>query len=271
LSFPNTLFVGKVAYRHDRLDSTNAEALRLLTAKTRPVEGTAISASEQTAGRGQIGRSWYASPGLNLTTSVILYPKFLPADRQFRLNQAVSLAVADTVRDCLPHRAAAVRIKWPNDIYVADRKIAGILLQNGIQGRHLAYSVVGIGLNINEIDFPASLPNPTSLRREAGPVFDPVAVAPLLYTRLEQRYLQARRGEDEAAAAAYGQSLYRSGQPTYFRRADGSRFRGTIVHVDRQGRLLVDSALGREAFAMREISFEVAGAAGERNGEGRVE
>ena len=229
----------------------------MLTAKTKPVEGTAISAREQTAGRGQIGRSWHATPGLNLTTSVIFYPRFLPADRQFRFSQAVSLAVADTVMAHLPHRADAVRIKWPNDIYVADRKIAGILIQNGVQGRHLGYSVAGIGLNVNETDFPAGLPNPTSLAREAGRPFALESVANDLYRYLEQRYLAARSRRDEDDERRYGQLLYRMGRPSYFRREDGSRFRGTIVHVDARGRLLIDSERGREAFALREVAFEI--------------
>ena len=211
-------------------------------------------AYDQAAGRGQIGRRWHAAPGKNLTLSVILYPKFLPASRQFRLNAAVSLAIATTVQELLPG-PARVRIKWPNDIYVGDRKICGILIQNGVQRHHLAYSVIGIGLNVNELDFPAELPNPTSLAREAGRAFELERVAQHLYTQLEATYLRLRRGE---VARAYAQLLYRRGVPSYFRRADGSRFRGTIVQVDEQGRLLVDSERGREAFALREISYEPA-------------
>lgn len=252
MSSSNTLFVGKVAQRYDQLDSTNAEALRLLTTNTRPAEGTVVLAYDQRAGRGQIGRRWHATPGLNLTLSVILYPKWLLAERQFWLNEAVSLAIASTVQECLP-AGAAVRIKWPNDIYVGDRKICGILIQNGIQRQHLAYSVVGIGLNVNEVDFPADLPNPTSLALEAGRSFELARVAQRLYTYLESAYLRLRQGGEQRA---YAQLLYRRGVPSYFRRADGSRFRGTIVQVDASGRLLVDSERGREAFAMREISYE---------------
>jgi BirA family biotin operon repressor/biotin-[acetyl-CoA-carboxylase] ligase len=254
LSIPNTLFVGKVARRYDQVDSTNAEALRLLSAAPRPAAGTAIIATEQTAGRGQIGRSWHATPGQNLTLSVILYPTFLAATEQFRLNRAVSLAIAATVADCLPP-AARVRIKWPNDIYVGDRKVCGILIQNGIQGRQLGYSVVGIGLNVNEIAFPPGLPNPTSLAREAGRPLSLEEVTRRLFARLEQEYLGLRSGADQRA---YGQLLYRLGVPSYFRRADGSRFRGTIVQVDPAGHLIIDSARGREAFGWREVSYELA-------------
>ncbi|MBK9336717.1 MAG: biotin--[acetyl-CoA-carboxylase] ligase [Lewinellaceae bacterium] len=130
----NTLFIGKVYHRFDALPSTNDYARELL-AKSKPPEGTVLRAASQSAGRGQYGSRWLSAAGQNLTLSIILYPKWLQVAEQFRLSEAVALAVRDTVVAALPHASGAgVLIKWPNDVYLSDRKIAGILIQNALNG-----------------------------------------------------------------------------------------------------------------------------------------
>ena len=126
------------------LSSTNTYATELL-AKTTPSEGTVISAGFQEAGRGQIGSSWTASAGKNLLLSVIPYPRWLAARQQFTLSQAVALAVADTISSATGKMA---EVKWPNDVYLEGKKLAGILIQNSLSGTYLQNAVVGIGLNV---------------------------------------------------------------------------------------------------------------------------
>ncbi len=124
-----------------------------------------VTAGFQTAGRGQRGNGWESEPGANLLFSMLYYPpEWLSPSRQFLISKAVALAVAETVDrllDGFPH--PEVCIKWPNDIYVGDRKIAGILIENSLQSAaSIAHSIIGVGLNINQREFRSGAPNPVS-------------------------------------------------------------------------------------------------------------
>ncbi len=248
----NTLFVGKVLYRFPSLDSTNRYAQELI-AKSGPIEGTAILTYHQTAGRGQIGSKWEGEPGKNIAFSLILYPRFLPGQRQFLLSQAVALAARELLADYLDK---AVKIKWPNDIYVDGGKMAGILIQNTLSGRHFAASVVGLGINVNQTVFPSGLPNPTSLSLESGRTHDLDELVVDLCYRLEGRYLQLRRGEEAAIEAAYRQHLYRYGEKTVFRRPGGEVFSGSIAGVTQQGQLLIESAGQTQPFDLKTVAYQ---------------
>ena len=112
----------------------------------------AAVAEEQTAGRGQRGNSWYSEAGRNLLFSVLTEPRGVLASEAFILSQAMALAIARTLEKRLPERG--VRIKWPNDIYVAGRKVCGILIENDLQGKRLVRSIIGCGINVNQTRFP---------------------------------------------------------------------------------------------------------------------
>ena len=149
--------------QHDLVDSTNNQA-KILLSKSKPVEGTVIIAHTQQQGKGQYGNNWETVGGQNLTFSIILYPKFVPASRQFLLSQAVALGIRDALEPYLPQPAY---IKWPNDIISSDKKICGVLIENSLQGNILADSVIGIGVNVNQSDFDG-LPHAASLHTLTG-------------------------------------------------------------------------------------------------------
>ena len=149
----NTLFIGKFSFHLSSIDSTNKFAHNLIS-KTNPIEGTAIRADEQTAGRGQFGSKWQANPRENITISIILCPKFLLVKQQFLLNAAMALGVYDFINEIIGY-SSELTIKWPNDIYVGNQKIAGILIENSIQQDVINNSIIGIGLNINQKTFSA--------------------------------------------------------------------------------------------------------------------
>ena len=127
----NTLFIGKVFQHFASLESTNQYAVDLIS-KSKPIEGTVISTFNQTKGRGQIGSTWESAIGKNITLSVILYPSFLPIQKQFYLNQIVALAVKDLLQ---AYTSKVVQVKWPNDVYIHEHKTAGILIQNSVSGK----------------------------------------------------------------------------------------------------------------------------------------
>ncbi len=153
--------LGKQIFRFNFLESTNTTALEMLAMKQLE-EGSVVSAAFQKAGKGLDTNLWESEKDKNLTLSFLLNPIYIKPEKQFVLNEIVSLAVADLVKENLSRKE--VKIKWPNDVYVEDRKIAGILINNSINGNEMSSSVIGIGLNVNQTKFVSDAPNPVSLK-----------------------------------------------------------------------------------------------------------
>ncbi len=284
----NTRFIGKVYLRFDELPSTNDYALALLdvpafspilswtdidgiayaiiSSNSKPAEGTVIRAASQSAGRGQFGSRWRSAPGENLLLSVIFYPTWLEVSAQFYLSMAVALALRDALdvgHWTLDYSTSILSnvqrptssVKWPNDLYFGFQKAAGILIQNALSGSRLQSSVMGIGLNVNQLNFDPALPNPTSLAVIFEKKFDLDAVAERLLECLEHRYEQLRAGHRAALKSEYERSLLGFGETACYARPDGSVFDGTVRGVTQEGRLRVEMADGREVtFGLKEVS-----------------
>lgn len=161
-----TLFVGQNLIELASVSSTNTYAAELLQKMT-VTEGTVVFTLNQSNGRGQRGNSWESEPTKNLTFSVILYPTFLPAKRQFDLNMAISCAIWECLYEQIqiPLFGQKLKVKWPNDIYVENKKIGGVLIENSLIGNQIASSIVGIGLNVNQEAFNPSVPNAISMKK----------------------------------------------------------------------------------------------------------
>lgn len=249
-----TSFVGHQFHFLPICASTNAEVQAALVKNDATPEGLTILADHQTAGRGQRGNHWQAAAGQNLTFSVLLRPTFLAATQQFDLSIAVALAGYDTLRALLGP-AAPVAVKWPNDLYVGDRKIGGILIENALRGPLLNTSTIGIGLNVNQIDFGPDLTTATSLARETGRPHNRATVLATLLAALEARYLTLRGGQAARLRASYLEKLYRFGEWTLFA-FDGQQQRCRIVGIDAPGRLLLELPTGEHrAFGVQEVRF----------------
>jgi BirA family biotin operon repressor/biotin-[acetyl-CoA-carboxylase] ligase len=224
-----------------------------MIARSDPAEGTIIITDNQTAGRGQRGNHWEAQPNQNLTCSLILKPTILQATDQFWLNMAVSVGLTDAL---LPLVGDTIRIKWPNDIYAGDRKLGGILIENTLHSYTLAWSVVGMGLNVNQTEFAyltaTSLQHLTPLPNG----YDLPGLLRQICERIEQRYLQLRSGHREGLRTDYLNLLYRYQQEHTFQ-CDGDRiFRGTIVGIDASGRLAINEAGQVRYFGFKEVVFK---------------
>jgi BirA family biotin operon repressor/biotin-[acetyl-CoA-carboxylase] ligase len=250
-SISDTLFIGKQHFQFPVLHSTNEYAIELLS-KSTPPEGTAISTPDQYAGRGQIGSKWESEPGKNIALSVILYPGFLAARDQFRLNIAISLAVYDFISKYV---AAGVAVKWPNDIYLNDNKIAGILIQNTLQGSNIQSSVVGIGININQVQFPKDIAHPTSLQLETGQIYPLNDLIVVLCQCIEYRYLSLKSGNTAAQREEYLLVMYRYREPCLFKAVDGSVFSGCITGVSDAGKLQIEGENGITEYDLKQIKF----------------
>lgn len=237
-----------------RVGSTNKYAADMI-AKSKPMEGTVISAAYQYDGKGQIGRYWESDDGMNITCSTILRPIFLEASDQFQLNIAISLAVWDLVDHYIS--SDDVWIKWPNDIYVGNKKIAGILVQNTLIGKRIDSSVIGTGININQVKFSDHIPNPTSFAGEMGSRFVLDDVYAWLFRFLTKRYLQLRAGKVDSQRKEYLSVLYRLGKEGRYM-SDDREWVGTINGVDDYGRLIICRADGEaHAYAFREVSMVI--------------
>lgn len=250
----NSLFIGKVANYLAKVDSTNVYAMNLLS-KSTPIEGTVIYTDNQYAGRGQIGSKWESPIGKNITFSIILYPNFLPIHQQFKLNQAVSLAVYDLISQYV-FPLEKLKIKWPNDIYIDNKKAGGILIENKIKGVLLGHSVIGIGLNINQNSFSPDLSNPTSLLLETGRENDIYDMMGQLCEQLEFRYLQLKAQKYELLDQDYQQVLYGFQEwRTFLLPNSEQEFKGKIIGINEQGKLIIQTAQQRYTFAFKEVIF----------------
>jgi BirA family transcriptional regulator, biotin operon repressor / biotin---[acetyl-CoA-carboxylase] ligase len=229
----------------------------MVVKNTATPEGMTILADHQTAGRGQRGNNWQAPAGQNLTFSVLLRPTFLTAPAQFALSIAVALAGKEALEAALPLAlATTIRVKWPNDLYLGDRKIGGILIENTLRGAQISTSIIGIGLNVNQTNFDPALPNPTSLAAAAGHPFDRAMVLTQFLCALEARYLALRSGAADRQHQEYLSSLYRFGEPRRFAFANGRPDAiGTIVGLDARGGLRVSFVEREEVFGVQEIRF----------------
>src|SRR5690554_4031443 len=148
----NTMFLGKDILYLPVCHSTNDVAKDKLKEKE-AAEGSIIITDQQTNGRGQRGNQWHSEPGMNLTFSLILSPKFLDPSELFGLNMAVALGI----REALAQYISGVMVKWPNDIVHKEKgKLGGILIENSLKGQKIESSIVGVGLNINQVEFPLS-------------------------------------------------------------------------------------------------------------------
>ncbi|GHT25109.1 biotin--[acetyl-CoA-carboxylase] ligase [Bacteroidia bacterium] len=234
-------------------DSTNRHLKKLSDGDPHLPEGTTLVASVQTAGRGQAGNGWEAEAGKNLTFSVLLYPRFLSAGQHFLLSEAVALAVVEPLK-------MDARVKWPNDIYVGDRKMAGILIENDWQGDHIRRSIVGIGLNVNQLEFTSDAPNPISIKQITGADTDLDALLGEILQHIYKVYKQLDdcRGGDLSrpiVAQMYAEKLYR--KTGFFDFADKNGiFRAEIQSVSDDGRLHLATADGElRAYAFKEVAF----------------
>jgi len=235
--------------RIPQTESTNDFLMHLSNVKNLP-EATVVVTDHQTQGRGIAGNSWESEPEANLTFSILLYPISVRASRQFVLSKAVSLAVYDFVSQFVPD----VSIKWPNDVYVDHRKIAGILIENFVGGEFLNKSIAGIGLNINQKQFISDAPNPVSLRQITGETYSLLNCLHDLLTHFEARYRMISENIDRLHSD-YLQHLYRFGQISRFS-ANGSFFEATITGINDYGILEVTTSEGeRKTFGFKEISF----------------
>jgi len=231
-----TLFIGRNIIFLPEVDSTNSYAINLLK-NVNIAEGSVIYTGKQTKGRGQRGNEWYAEPESNLTVSIILKPAFLDLKKHFYLYQVAALACYDVMAELLGNShfdishtksdskysgdnseakavepsTNSIKIKWPNDILVNEKKIAGILIENNVFNNSINQSVIGIGINVNQNKFESNI-NAISLKIISGKNYGLKDVLNLLCTRFEKHYLSLKNNNFQTISENYLKHFYKRDQ-----------------------------------------------------------
>jgi BirA family biotin operon repressor/biotin-[acetyl-CoA-carboxylase] ligase len=251
-----TLFIGQNAIYVKSLASTNSYASELLRQMS-VSEGSLIYTFEQEKGRGQRGNSWESEPNKNVTLSLVLHPSFLQPSDQFLLTKITSLAVADLMAEILgaDNNSYRIHIKWPNDIYVNDKKIAGILIENYLRENTIQTSIVGLGINVNQAFFHTA-PNAVSICSLTHQPTDLLYCIERFCAYFEGRYLQLKANKLQKLDEEYLRYLYRLNEWNTYTTAVKQNFEGNIKGVSAIGKLQVEVISGEvKEFDLKEIVF----------------
>ncbi len=226
--------MGKRWIKLSHVSSTNLHVSTLLR-QEKLKESFVVLADYQESGKGQGSHTWESNRGENLLMSLLLFPAFLSASSQFRLSMVASLAITDT----LDSLGIAAKIKWPNDIFSQKGKIAGILIEHGISGKNISHSIIGIGLNLNQVVFPEFPVPASSVLLETGEQTIPLELAEKLVRKLEKRYDALEQGENLSIERDYIEKIYLINKLARFF-AKGETFEGKIRGVNEFGELQVE-------------------------------
>ena len=236
----------------NEVESTNNYANQLVLSKAAE-HGTVVLAQYQKKGRGQQGNFWESEFGKNMLTSFIVFPQFLTAAKQFYLSKIVSLALIDFLKT----ETNEVSVKWPNDIYVRNKKIAGILIENSIKAVNVSSAIIGIGLNLNQEKFISNAPNPVSLKQITGKDYILETVVRqiseyffLLYEKLQAEYF------NEIDTNYYNQ-LFRANEWALFEK-QGIQFEAKISGIGEFGQLILENRNGFiSEYMFKEVEFVI--------------
>lgn len=235
----------------DSLPSTNQYCELLDLSQTE--EFSIIYAHEQTAGIGQRGNHWESQPNKNLTFSLILKPNFLPAAEQYMLTKVISLGITDFLKSLIPEDNI-IKIKWPNDIYINNKKVCGILISNKLSRTNISASIIGVGLNVNQTDFPSWVPNPISLKQITGIEYDLLSLLEKIVHTIQIRYKQLST-TPKLLNKEYLSQLLNLNRPARYL-YQGKSITATIQGVNQYGHLQLITSEGLPlSCQLKEITF----------------
>ena len=235
---------------YDTLDSTNKEAQRLL-AQGAGINGLTLFARHQTDGRGQLSRKWISGPGSHVAMSIIYLPAHLPISDLPTLSMKISLGIVNALTSIDP--SLQPLIKWPNDIYATGKKLSGILIENALSGGKVQHSIIGIGMNVNEKDFPSAISNAISLSQLTGSEYAPQQVALII----RDHVMAMLKVDTDDWKTVYDQYVFGKGNQFTFLSED-SRFEAEVIGVSMQGHLILNNTGGViKSFASHEVKWVV--------------
>jgi len=212
---------------------------------------TVITSQYQTQGRGQRGNYWHSESGKNLLFSLLIKHKTLDTQRHFLLNQVISLALWDVLHRYVPQ----VKIKWPNDIMADAHKIAGILIENTLSGSKIKHSIIGVGINVNQVAFPKDLPQATSLKKLLNTTINLDKLLDEIVHSIRKNYQYLLEDKIGNIQKQYVKNLYLLQQTCLFKNREGKSFTGKITGINTTGKIQLDTDTGTEEFDFKELVF----------------
>jgi BirA family biotin operon repressor/biotin-[acetyl-CoA-carboxylase] ligase len=234
----------------ESVESTNIYAFDLLANQKVVDETTVVYSNIQTKGKGLGANVWHSEDYKNLSFSIIVFPDAV-ADKHFVLSMLVSLAICEY----LESKGVAAKIKWPNDIYYQNRKLAGILIENSILGELISSSVIGVGLNLNQKEFPTWIPNPISLTNITGVEYDIKTEIEIIAKFIANKIQLVKIKSVESIKSEYLAKLFRLQEKSVFK-LNEERFTAKIIDVKPDGHLVLKTESDTELeFYFKEIEF----------------
>ena len=236
----------------DATPSTNAYLKKLL--EVHPVDGpVVVLAKAQTAGRGQKGTIWESESGKNLTMSYLARFGGFSAHRQFELNMAISLGVLDALT---PYQIPGLQLKWPNDILSSTAKIGGVLIENQLKGAHINQTIIGLGLNVNQRDFPG-LPRASSLLNAKPQLYSVDQIASEIIGAWELRLGHLKKSDAVSALKTeYEQNLLGYQTLRQYQKPNGEVFEAEVLGIRDDGRIQLQCTDGKqESFGLKEVEW----------------
>lgn len=232
----------KWLYALDTIDSTNNYAISLLE-DGMAHHGDVVWALEQTAGKGQRGKKWEARPGENIMMTLIVQPGQVLMTNPFHLNMIVANTITSYFKNIYSYWK--VEIKWPNDIFINAKKTVGILIENVFRGSRWSHAIIGMGINVNQSEFPDHLTNATSLHNASGLRYELQEIITDLRAGILNQLLSEEQERFEQTRKIYNENLFDRGSIRRFRlRADDEAFEAKVLEVDEEGMLLLQTKEG---------------------------
>jgi BirA family biotin operon repressor/biotin-[acetyl-CoA-carboxylase] ligase len=245
------LFIGNKVITLDEVDSTNIFLQQLISGNKKEVEGLVVIAKNQSYGKGRGSNLWQSEKDKNLTFSILLHPNVL-VQNQFQISKVISLGIVDLLSNL---GLDNVKIKWPNDIYIEDKKISGILIENAIRSNKIYHSIVGIGLNVKQTSFEPMINNPTSIYNETGSkLLSLNELLDMLLFFIEKRYLLLKTNKLKIIDEDYIQHLYRLNEIKKFL-IDDKEVVGTIIGISPIGKLQLKDKNKINEYDLNQVKF----------------
>jgi len=252
----DTLFIGRNIIRLTEVDSTNSYAKALLKDVKAP-EGTIVLAETETNGPGQCRSTWIAEPYANITCSLIIAPTFLNPENHFLISKITALAIKRALAEMLPSSNYDIKIKWPNDILVNNKKIAGILIENILRANQISNCIIGFGINVNQSDFQSLNEKACSIKTWLKINSDKEALLAKVCSHFEALYLKLKAYKYEEVNELYLKELLFYGQIFSYNETIAMRKQiGAIENVADNGEIHIKKSDGTlMKYLMKEISY----------------
>jgi BirA family transcriptional regulator, biotin operon repressor / biotin---[acetyl-CoA-carboxylase] ligase len=237
-------------YFHPEVDSTNKSA-RTLFSNKEAKEGSIIYSFHQKNGKGRGENKWYSSENQSICLSLIIEPEKLSFSSFFKLHMMSSIAIVEALEKHI--HSESLKIKWPNDIYYKDKKLAGILITNDIAGKYIKLSIIGVGINVNQCDFPNDIPNPISLKQITGIEHNIKSLLHDISHSLLENY-DTLNSNIDFFNTKYHKRLYKLDVLSKYY-INNKVQEGIIKGIDEEGKLKLEQNKNIHAFDMDEIKF----------------